>query len=72
MENVNAERYLHLVQNQVLLAIQNVVGIAFNNVWFQQNGAPTQFGKNVRQIIHFQENELAKEVQLNGHLDHLI
>jgi len=33
-ENVNAERYLHFLQNQVLPAIQNVVDVAFNNVWF--------------------------------------
>jgi len=51
-ENVNAERYLHLLQNQVLPARQNVVGVTFNNVWFQQDGAPPYFGINVHQFLN--------------------
>jgi hypothetical protein len=51
-ENINAERYLHLLQNQILPAIQNVVGVAFNSVWFQQDGAPPHFGINVRRFLN--------------------
>lgn len=51
-ENVNAERYLYLLQTQVLPAIRNLVGDDFNNVWFQQDGAPPHFAINVRQFLN--------------------
>jgi len=43
-ENINAEHYLQLLQNQVPLAIQYIVGVSFNNVWFQKDGASPHFG----------------------------
>lgn len=36
----------------ILLAIQNLVGEAFNNVWFQQDGPPPHFGLQVRQFLN--------------------
>jgi len=51
-KNVNAKRYLHLFSNKVLPAIQNVIDAAFNNIWFQQDGALPYFSINVRQFVN--------------------
>lgn len=48
--NFNVECYLHLLQNQP--AIQNLVGENFNNVWLQQDGAPSHFDLQVRQFLN--------------------
>ncbi|XP_020295795.1 uncharacterized protein LOC109860838 [Pseudomyrmex gracilis] len=46
--NLNAENYLTLLQNGIVPAIQQLFGEEFDNVWFQQDGAPAHFGLQVR------------------------
>lgn len=50
--NLTAERYLNLLRNQVVPAIRNAVGDAFERVWFQQDGAPAHFGVVVREFLN--------------------
>ncbi|EFN76255.1 hypothetical protein EAI_15764, partial [Harpegnathos saltator] len=44
--------YCNLLRNQVILAIQDIVGEAFHNVWFQQDGAPAHFSLQARNILN--------------------
>ena len=41
--NINAHNYVHLLRTEVVPCIQNITGNAFENVWFQQDGAPAHF-----------------------------
>lgn len=49
--NLNSESYLHMLQNEVIPAIENVSGQHFPTVWFQQDGAPPHYGRQVRQYL---------------------
>lgn len=50
-ETLNAQRYLHLLRDRIIPAIREIVGELFENVWFQQDGAPPHFGRNVREYL---------------------
>lgn len=49
--NLTAEIYLNLLQNQMVPAIPNIIGDAFEHVWFQQYETPPHF-LNVRHFLH--------------------
>lgn len=50
--DLNAQKYIDLLNNHIIPAIRNIVGIAFDHVWFQQDGAPCHFGLNVRALLN--------------------
>jgi len=50
--NINSQNYCNLLRNQVIPAIEDIVGDAFHNVWFQQDGAPTHFSLEARNILN--------------------
>ncbi|XP_018369530.1 PREDICTED: uncharacterized protein LOC108765352 [Trachymyrmex cornetzi] len=51
-DNFTAERYFNLLNNEIIPAIRNISGIAFDNVWFQQDGAPCHFGLIARNLLN--------------------
>lgn len=50
-ENLTAERYLRLLQEEIVPALRGIVGNQFNLVNFQQDGAPGHFGRQVRAYL---------------------
>jgi transposase len=50
--NLNVEMYLHMLQNEIVPAINNEVGPLLRNTWFQQDGAPPHFGLAVRNYLN--------------------
>jgi len=50
--NINSQNYCNLLRNQVIPAIEDIVGDAFHNVWFQQDGAPAHFSLEARNILN--------------------
>ena len=50
--NLNAVSYEQLLRNQIVPAIQALKGDDFENIWFQQDGAPAHYGVNVRQYLN--------------------
>lgn len=48
--NLNAEEYLAMLQQQIVPAIQASVN-NFEQIWFQQDGAPPHYGLQVRQYL---------------------
>uniref|UniRef100_A0A1B6HYH3 DUF4817 domain-containing protein n=1 Tax=Homalodisca liturata TaxID=320908 RepID=A0A1B6HYH3_9HEMI len=49
--NLNAELYYNMLQNEIIPAIQIASGEYFDNVWFQQDGAPPHYGRQVREYL---------------------
>lgn len=49
--SLNAQKYLTLLQEQVLPAIQNLPGVDQNDVWFQQDGCPAHNAVRVREFL---------------------
>lgn len=49
--NLNAEKYLNLLQNQIIPTIQNSFAEDMQNVWFQQDGATPHYAIRVRQFL---------------------
>jgi len=70
-KNVGA-LFASLTKGYLLFKI--IVGVAFNNIWFQQNEAPSRFGINVHQFLNytFLGKWIDRRGQLNSHLDFLI
>lgn len=50
--NLTAVNYLNLLRNRIIPRIQNVVGDAFEHVWFQHDGTPAHFALNVRNFLN--------------------
>ena len=51
--NLNGERYLELLQTEIVPAIQNLFpGEEFGEVWFQQDGAPPHYSVIVRDYLN--------------------
>ena len=38
--NLNANNYLAMLQDEIVPAIRNIARQNFNDIWFQQDGAP--------------------------------
>lgn len=51
--NLTAEKYLEMLQNQIIPAIRNLVGNDFINIWFQHDGAPPHYGRVVRAFLNY-------------------
>lgn len=49
--NLNAAQYIHLLQTNIIPAVQDIAGPDFHEVWFQQDGAPAHFGVRVRELL---------------------
>lgn len=50
--NLNGEKYLEMLTNQIVPAIQEIAGDEFDNVWFQQDGAPPHYRNIVRDYLN--------------------
>lgn len=53
--NINAENYIafvHLLRTEVVPRIQEITGLAFEQVWFQQDGAPAHFAVIIRDYLN--------------------
>lgn len=50
--NLNAQKYLDLLNNSIIPAIRNIVQGAFDNVWFQQDGAQPHYALIVRDFLN--------------------
>ncbi|XP_011860094.1 PREDICTED: uncharacterized protein LOC105557457 [Vollenhovia emeryi] len=50
--NLTSEKYVNLLNDNIIPAIQAIVGDAFENVWFQQDGAQVHFTLIVRNVLN--------------------
>lgn len=50
--NLDGERYLDLLINDIVPAIQEITSDDFNEVWFQQDGAPPHYRNIVRDYLN--------------------
>lgn len=50
--NLNSVKYLEMLQNQIVPALQNMFGQEAQNIWLQQDGAPPHYGREVRQYLN--------------------
>jgi len=55
--NLNAQRYLQMLENQIVPAIQALREDDFEDIWFQQDGAPPHYGIDVRRFLDQTFNE---------------
>lgn len=49
--NLNGARYLNLLRDQIVPALQNLDGVNIENVWFQQDGCPAHNTMAVREFL---------------------
>ena len=49
--NLNAENYEEMLRNQIVPAIRRIAGDNFMNTWFQQDGAPAHYARDVRNLL---------------------
>ncbi|XP_018315540.1 uncharacterized protein [Mycetomoellerius zeteki] len=42
--NLNTDNYLAMLQDEIVSAIRNIARQNFNDIWFQQDGAPPHYG----------------------------
>lgn len=49
--NLNSELYLELLQNRVIPALNNL-NFDLNKVWFQHDGAPAHYSRQVREFLN--------------------
>ena len=47
IENLNADNYLAMLQDEIVPAIRNIARQNFNEIWFQQDGVPSHYGLRV-------------------------
>ncbi|XP_025264625.1 uncharacterized protein LOC112637997 [Camponotus floridanus] len=50
-DNLTAEKYRTMLERDIVPAIQRV-GDNFNEIWFQQDGAPAHYGRGVREYLN--------------------
>lgn len=50
--NLDGVSYHHMLINRIMPAIQNVEGLNFNSIWFQQDGAPPHYAFQVRNLLN--------------------
>lgn len=49
--DLNAVKYEAMLRGQIIPRIREIVGDNFNHTWFQQDGAPAHYGRNVRALL---------------------
>lgn len=49
--NLTSDKYEILLRNEIVPTLRNLFGVNFNQLWFQQDGAPAHFGVNVRRYL---------------------
>jgi len=52
--NLNATKYEDLLRNQIIPRIREIAGDSFDEIWFQQDGAPPHYGTDVRAFLNTQ------------------
>lgn len=50
--NLTAQKYVALLENQIIPAIREISGQVFDDVWFQQDGAQVHFALIVRNLLN--------------------
>jgi len=45
-------KYEDMLRNEIILAIQAIVGDDFHQTWFQQDGAALHYGRDVRAYLN--------------------
>lgn len=50
--NLTSQLYLELLETQIVPTIRNVMGPNYASTFFQQDGAPPHFGRNVREFLN--------------------
>jgi len=50
--NLTAEKYVNMLQNEIVPAIREKVGDDFERTWFQQDGAAPHYGRGVRNYLN--------------------
>lgn len=60
--NLNGDRYLHLLQHEIVPALRQLEDINFQNVWFQQDGCPAHCTRAVCDFLNetFPDRLIAK------------
>jgi transposase len=49
---LTSQRYLELLQNEIIPHLRNIFNeVEWNNIWFQQDGAPPHYGAEVRTYL---------------------
>ena len=54
VENPHLSAYEELLRNQIVPRIREITGNNFQNIWFQQDGAAAQYGREVRAYLDTQ------------------
>ncbi|EFN82646.1 hypothetical protein EAI_11103, partial [Harpegnathos saltator] len=49
--NLTAIKYENMLRNEIVLAIQAIMDDNFEYTWFQQDGAPPHYGRDVRNYL---------------------
>jgi len=49
--NLNSEQYEDMLRNEIVPRIMEITGQNFEHTYFQQDGAPPHYGKNVRNCL---------------------
>lgn len=50
--NLNAQKYVNMLNDEIIPAIQEIVEHAFDHVWFQQDGAQMHYALIVRNLLN--------------------
>jgi len=48
---LTAEKYEDMLRNQIVPAIREIAGDNFEDIWFQQDGAASHYGQDVRAYL---------------------
>lgn len=54
--NLNGPKYLQLLQEEIVPSLQEIAGDEYDEVWFQQDGAPAHFTRIVRDYLNEEFN----------------
>ena len=52
IDGITSQLYLELLETQIVPTIRNVMGPNYASTFFQQDGAPPHFGRNVREFLN--------------------
>lgn len=65
--NLDGQKYLRLLEQHVLPEIQRVSGAGINNIWFQHDGCPSHYTREVTQFLdtHFTNRWIGRGGAIN-------